>query len=98
MVAQFRHTEDARLHEAPARQTESIMNTFISHLISTVKTALMVAGDNYYKTALKLTNLSFSDSSRFLTVERERTSITLRNITYHNVHQYYILILTECTV
>lgn len=29
VVAQFRHAEDARLHQTPARQIENMINTFI---------------------------------------------------------------------
>lgn len=62
MVAQFRHTEDAGLHQTPARQTEKLLRHLLStYTIIIAEYCLVVAG----------TNLSFSDSSRFLTVERE---------------------------
>lgn len=36
VVAQFRHTEDAGLHQTPAGQTENIINTFTHTLITSI--------------------------------------------------------------
>lgn len=67
VVAQFRHTEDARLHQTPAGQTEKISKIFICFLL--VPVLLLALSYREYWLMVMVTNLSFSDSSSFLTVE-----------------------------
>lgn len=67
VVAQFRHTEDTRLHQTPARKIEKIINTVICFLLMPLLLFALSVREYWLVT---VTNLSFSESSRFRTVER----------------------------
>lgn len=64
VMAQFRHTEDARLHQAPAgTNTEETINIlFLLNIHYWV----------HYISGITTTNLSFSDSWNFLTAKRQK--------------------------